>query len=347
VAAQVPALTRITHGLEQRPGGTRSRREGQRHARRPPGRLLPAALRRLACLILLLPGAALAASPVCERTSQVRDAIAWSLFQQDLRTNYPRRRGTITKHEMRYRYGIDDAKGLRRYPCTRITPEHLAGIERLSLLSTGATSLHKHDFAGMHNLKALSLRNNALQHLPPGLFAPLDKLESLDLSLNDFTHLPPDTFTDLRHLRYLELDGNDLQQLTPGLFAGLDLHYLNLAHNDLEALPPGVFAGLGNLESLDVSWNALQTLPPGIFDDLGGLRYLSLHTNVLRSLPTGTFAGLRELYSLSLRGNALESLPTDAFPNLDNLDHLDLRNNPCTRCRRASSTTCTPCPNGS
>ena len=95
---------------------------------------------------------------VCNRTSQVRDAI------------------------------VSAVPGVRR--CASLTATQLAAITTLNLANSGIESLKAGDFAGLGGLQTLNLSStsmsspNSLTSLPEGIFAPLTALTSLNLSGN-------------------------------------------------------------------------------------------------------------------------------------------------------------------
>ncbi len=103
-------------------------------------------------------GYILAKSTVCNRTSQVAEAIAAAVP------------------------GITD--------CRNITEVHLATITSLNLSSMSIISLKTGDFAGMLSLTALNLSGNQLTSLPDGIFADLTSLHQLNLSGNSVSPFP-------------------------------------------------------------------------------------------------------------------------------------------------------------
>ena len=110
-------------------------------------------------LALAFPETARAQAPspgVCDRTPQVRDELVdLSLVSQ----------------------------------CSQVTSEHLAGMTRLVLESTGITSLKSGDFAGLTSLVNLNLSLNSLTDLPPNVFDELENLDFLALRGNSFHSL--------------------------------------------------------------------------------------------------------------------------------------------------------------
>lgn len=62
-----------------------------------------------------------------------------------------------------------------------VSPEVLENLMELNLSEQNITSLHKHDFDGLHHLSVLYLQNNQLKSLPDQLF---DKIETILSELN-------------------------------------------------------------------------------------------------------------------------------------------------------------------
>ena len=259
-------------------------------------------------------------TPVCNRTTQVRDAIVAAVP------------------------GVSD--------CNNVTYVHLTGIRGLNLKGQNITTLKTGDLDGLialdqlllnfndlsslpadvfdelTALKALSLLHNDLSSLPAGVFDELTALESLYLSDNDLSSLPAGVFDKLTALEQLGLSGNDLSSLPAGVFDKLiALQVLYLSSNDLSSLPAGVFDELTALEQLGLSENDLSSLPAGIFDELAALKSLRLFDNDLSSLPAGVFDELTALELLSLSNNDLSSLPAGVFDELAALETLWLRVN--------------------
>ncbi len=97
-------------------------------------------------------GYVLAKSAVCNRTSQVVEAIAAAVPN------------------------VTD--------CNNVTEVDLAIITSLDLSSKSITSLASDDFVGLLSLSTVDLRNNQLSSLPAGIFKGLTALTSVDLSGN-------------------------------------------------------------------------------------------------------------------------------------------------------------------
>ena len=275
-------------------------------------------------------------TPVCDRTSQVRDAIV---------TAVP---------------NVTD--------CDDVTEAHLEAITELILRGSGINSLQVGDFDGLSNLEELYLERNNLSSLPAGIFGGLSNLRWLGLSLNGLSTVPSGVFDGLSNLRTLDMSRNqrvvgsqyqkslsslpagvfdDLTSLTTlnlgvnalsqsssslpaGIFSKLtSLTKLDLANNNFTSLPSDIFDGLSSLTSLQLNDNfSLSSLSSGVFDELTSLEWLYLSRCMnLGSLPAGVFDELTSLKSLYLNSCILSSFPSGVFANLSSLTSLWLSSN--------------------
>ena len=234
-----------------------------------------------------------AASGICDRTAQVRDAI------------------------------------LKKLPdtsdCALVTDMDLGGITRLRLKEKGITTLKSGDFSGLSNLQHLNLADNELRAIPDGIFDNLTSLQILYLYSNRVSELPVGIFDNITGLQILYLYSNRVSELPVGIFDNLtELQSLDLSRNRVSELPVGIFDNLTELQSLYLSLNRLTELPDGIFDNTNRLQRLQLHYNKLSELPVGIFDNLASLKSLPLSGNQLGELPNGVFDKLTKLQSLGL-----------------------
>ncbi len=239
-----------------------------------------------------------AASGICDRTAQVRDAIL----------------------EM-----LPDTSD-----CALVTETDLRSIDRLWLREKEITSLKSGDFSGLSNLQLLHLANNELSALPDGIFDNLTSLQSLYLfnNRNRLSELPDGIFDDLTGLEVLHLFGIGIRGLPDDIFDNLSgLRSLRLGANWISELPDGVFDNLTGLESLNLGINDLSELPDGVFDNLARLYSLGLGGNDLGELPDGIFDNLTGLGALTLTNIDLSELPDGIFDELTRLDTLVLSDN--------------------
>ena len=141
---------------------------------------------------------------VCDRTREVRDAIA-ERFMKD---------------------------------CSEITVGELAMIERLEIVR-GVSALRTDDLSGLTGLRTLGMSwHRNLTTIPKNVFYGLPKLETLLLSSNKLTVLEAGAFSGPNSLRNLNLSDNRLSSLPDGIFSGLSsLEYLNLSGNNIDPLP--------------------------------------------------------------------------------------------------------------
>jgi len=153
-----------------------------------------------------------ALTPVCRRSSQVRDAISKRL----------------------------------KLPCEKIGIDQLTRITRLGLSRKDIRKIKAGDFSGLSELASLDLSHNPLKKLPPGVFDGLFKLRSLNFQGCKLKTVPGGVFKHLGSLKDLYLNHNQLRVLPENAFQGLSaLTFLSLNHNQLKTpLPPGVLKPL-------------------------------------------------------------------------------------------------------
>ena len=188
--------------------------------------------------------------------------------------------------------------------CADVTDAHLAGIAKLVVNFTRATSIKSGDFAGLSSMTWLQPRGSSyIRSVPEDVFDGLSNLQRLYLSLN-LTALPEDVFDGLSSLQILVLGANQIRALPEDVFDGLtSLTDLRLHNNQLAALPEDVFDGLSSLENLALSVNNISELHKDLFDSLDNLDGLILTKNKLSALPNGLFQGLGDLETLYLANN--------------------------------------------
>lgn len=238
---------------------------------------------------------AAASVSVCDRTPQVRDALAAAAGEQD---------------------------------CAAVTGADLAEVTVLELFNRSISSLQPGDFQGLARLHYLFLDGNRLVALPQQLFADVPALATLSLADNRLANLPAGTFAELRALASLSLRGNRIARVKGTLFAGLGaLETLDLAGNGISALPDDLAAHLGNLRELDLQANELDGWPADALRRFGRLERLNLRANRLAELPAGAFARAPALISVSLAQNQLSALPAGLLRRSAALESLDLSYN--------------------
>jgi hypothetical protein len=151
----------------------------------------------------------------------------------------------------------------------------------------------------LRRVRSISLRNNALAHVPEELFLSMLSLEQLDLACNDLTSLPA-ALGNLRGLHSLLLSSNQLVQLPPQVSSCSSLTSLSASDNQLAELPEELCC-LSRLRRLLVSGNKIEALPESL-GALQRLRELDCGDNELLLLPASV-GELRELSSLRAGGN--------------------------------------------
>ena len=189
--------------------------------------------------------------------------------------------------------------------CADVTDTHLAGITKLVVSFTSATSIKSGDFAGLSSMTWLQPTGSSyIRSVPEDVFEGLGNLQRLYLFL-DLTALPEDVFDGLTSLQILALGGtNQIRELHKEVFDGLSsLTDLRLHNNQLSELDEDIFDGLGSLENLVLSTNPITALPEDLFDGLTNLDRLIFTNNKLSALPDGIFQDLGDLETLYLANN--------------------------------------------
>ena len=169
---------------------------------------------------------------ICDRTPEVRDAIAESLGAA----------------------------------CGDIDLGDLKEIVTLDLSGQSLARLAAGDFDGLERLRLLDLSDNALVGLPPGVFDGLLTVETLRLHDNRLVALAAGVFDKLLTLEELTLHGNLLAALpdTPGMFEDFSpFHGLSLT--DPPGPAPGgieVLEGYLDRHSVESVEEFIEALPP-------------------------------------------------------------------------------------
>ncbi len=189
--------------------------------------------------------------------------------------------------------------------CANVTDSHLAGITKLVVSFTSATSIKSGDFAGLSSMTWLQPTGSSyIRSVPEDVFEGLGNLQRLYLFL-DLTALPEDVFDGLTSLQILALGGtNQIRELHKEVFDGLSsLTDLRLHNNQLSELDEDIFDGLDSLENIVLSTNPITALPEDLFDGLTNLDRLIFTNNKLSALPDGIFQDLGNLEILYLANN--------------------------------------------
>ena len=272
---------------------------------------------------LFLPNTALGFVSVCDRTPQVRDAIA-------------------------AQFGI---------PCEKVSKKDLERVKKLELANKGIKNLKLGDFDGLDKLSFLALNNNQLKEIPEGLFLPMLNLKELHLNDNSLKGLTGKSLDGLQNsLQKLWVERNGLTTLILqkfryledlransnklGLGSGLDflltelpeLDNLSLSGNELNSVDIDGLGKLPKLTSLDFSFNHLQMIID-FRERFPHLEYLELNNNQIRHVPKGLFfSGVKVL---DLSGNRIFSLPGEIPPGANmRLQYMNIFRNPIVKLPR-------------
>ena len=177
-----------------------------------------------------------------------------------------------------------------RATCADVTTADLAGIRTLSVTSGRIPGFTVNDFAGMTELRSLTLGGTAdttaILSLPSGLFSANTKLRVLKLPYNYLTAWPTGALTGLTDLRELDLSYNQIPSIPAGALASFTkLRVLNLRGNQIATVPDALFQGASSLRQLWLDGNPWTGLSIGHFAyrSLTSLRDLRVGTTLARA----------------------------------------------------------------
>ena len=197
-------------------------------------------------------------------------------------------------------------------------------LTQLSLNNNELLVLRPGVFTDLENLIDLNLSHNFLSSLPDEFSIGLTNLQDLDLSNNLFTELPK---ISLPRLNYLYFTSNIVSSVETTYFKEfVDINHLNildLSHNKISIFPLAIFKKLLDINRLNLAFNDITYLmSPSVHLDIW---FLNLKNNRLSSLPHDIFDGFTTLFELHLQNNKLVELPD--FSSVRRLDILHLSNN--------------------
>ena len=138
-------------------------------------------------------------------------------------------------------------------------------------------------FQDMLQLYNLTLSNNCLLDLQPGIVLGLENLIYLDLSNNRISELRAGTFANLPKLDQLFLKNNNISELTGICDDFQELKYLYLSSNNISYLRTNCFTECKKLVLLDLSDNRLSDISFDLLTHLE-IMHFNLSHNALLSL---------------------------------------------------------------
>lgn len=200
-----------------------------------------------------------------------------------------------------------------------------ASLEYLDLSYNYLESISGETFMGLESLMSLDLSYNRISRIDK--FFNLPKLTYLSLANNNLVSLPPGVFEFLPELKVLHLDGNDFSSLSSGsVFLGLGhLREMYMNNCKLAVLAQSIFDHTQSLESLYLSRNRMVHIPSDSIRHLYLLQHLDLSMNAFTDIPQQAFQGLA-LHKLDLSNNSITTVAHMAFRNF-RTDELYLRKN--------------------
>lgn len=210
--------------------------------------------------------------------------------------------------------------------CQDISDSDLATIKYMDLFDV--KYLLPNDFAGLHALLSLNMRNTPISSLPENIFAGLKNLESLNIGANQLKILPDELIHPLKNLKLLRLDDNKLQT-APDLSHFPALQSIDIGSNPISFLPVGYFDKNPELQVVEIYGTQISELPNEIFSQNKKLVSVLLFGNQqLQYIPKSLFKGLPQLQLVWLSENQLATLPEDTFSGCAQLKYISLFENP-------------------
>ncbi|XP_071444710.1 leucine-rich repeat-containing G-protein coupled receptor 4 [Hetaerina americana] len=217
------------------------------------------------------------------------------------------------------------------------------GLHELRLNYNNLTRINEDTFAGMTDIKFLSLADNQLTEFPAKALKHMPHLATLDLGRSRLTSISQTDFEGLPELQSLFLVGNSISIIEEGSLPR-GLQHLHIGHNRISNLNGSIstltnlkwlFMNENNLTTLDdqmpsegvnlhllyISNNRLTKLPAEL-NSYPGLLSLFLQSNKLKSLD-GAIRHLKKLQRLHLTDNLLETITSEDFAELESLHHLE------------------------
>ena len=219
---------------------------------------------------------------VCDRTPQVRDAIA-------------------------------NATGST---CGAVSEFDLLEVRSLDLEYQNISNIRRGDLGGLANLVELRLKGNQDLTVEDGAFDDLRKLKLLSLCCSDLEEVPR-AIGSLRSLTHLYLHGNRIENLAKSAFTGLsELRYLSLGANGLTTLEEGVFSDQKKLLELYLERNRITDITKEMLRGPEDLLHLRLYRNPLGKLRPDALAAIPRLWVLDLRQTQLRSIASQSVANV-------------------------------
>ncbi|NP_001410060.1 wu:fc23c09 precursor [Danio rerio] len=199
-----------------------------------------------------------------------------------------------------------------------------ATLEELRLDWNQISAMSNAAFERCPSLQILSLSNNTLLTIPPGVLLPLGSLRTLTLSYNQLASVPMQLPLSLREL-YLR--GNRIQRLQGDMFWGeSELQILDLSLNRLtdKGLGKAALLNATGLESLNLEGNLLKRVPRHLPHTI---KTLNLEGNFILSITKDAFVSMPQLEHLGLARNKIAKVALGAFRVLPLLHQLDMSYN--------------------
>ncbi|XP_022888397.1 disease resistance protein RFL1-like isoform X1 [Olea europaea var. sylvestris] len=169
------------------------------------------------------------------------------------------------------------------------------------------------------DLDVVSLMNNSIEEIPPGMTPKCCGLLTLILRQNPLKSIPNCFFEHMHGLQTLNLSDTSIQNLPDSMSDLENLRTLLLKFcNKLESVPS--LEKLKELRHLDLTGTSIEEVPQGM-DSLINLRFLYLRCPKLKVLPTKALHKFSHLQRLSLPSHICMPIKeVEAFKHLEVLE---------------------------
>lgn len=225
-----------------------------------------------------------AMTPVCDRTTQVKNAIVKIVEK----------------------------------PCGEVAAMDMEAISDLAVYSLETLSLG--DFDGLSGLNSLSLEGSQLMSIPSNIFDPLVSLKELSVDNIGALTLPSNLLNNLINLSTFRWANGFLAGLPKDFFNGpADLKEIWLTRNQISSFPVGILDNVPGLESLLLFGNQIPVMPEEMFKNLHQLNFLNID---FEATSPELLSKVAQIHFLTLMVQKMNFVPANFLSVLPNLKYL-------------------------
>jgi len=200
---------------------------------------------------------------------------------------------------------------------------------RLMIQNSNLESIHASAFAGLKNLRSLTVaETNITGSIHSLAFSRMPSLTRLYLYGCRIAKLPRRALNRLPSLRRVWLSSNEIDSIDSNALHELPLlSHLEMRDNKVEEIRPNAFSNLQSLFDLQLKNNRFGTLHPNCFHNLPNLRFIWLMDNRIKTFLSNAFNHMDNLCELRLNYNKMKQLSANSFYNYPKLRLLDIVGN--------------------